>query len=88
MQSAAADVQQMAISLRDRFETTFDINDLLIRCLGQIERRIGDAAAGFEKLADRWRTYHILQGRQLELDVYGKKVCGRSRRFLRMADFA
>jgi len=74
--TAPEELQQTATSLCDAVELELDINEVLIACLQQLARHIDLFRQPTASLADQWRAYHLLQGMEIELEVYSKTVTG------------
>ena len=73
---APAELRSIATSLIDVATRSFELTDVLISQLRQIEYRIGTVIAGSEDLAEAWRTRCMLEGRTLSIDVGSKRVTG------------
>ncbi len=73
---APAELRSIATSLIDVATRSFELTDVLISQLRQIEYRIETVIAGSEDLAEAWRTRCMLEGRTLSIDVGSKRVTG------------
>ncbi|MDG2381774.1 MAG: biotin--[acetyl-CoA-carboxylase] ligase [Pirellulaceae bacterium] len=75
-QAAPTDVQDKATSLSDCLGTDFEITDVLIGCLQSLEQRLKSFHDCSTSLAEQWRTYHLLQDMDVEIEVCSRKVSG------------
>lgn len=75
-QGAPTDVQDKATSLSHCLGNDFEITDVLIGCLQSLEQRLKSFRDGSTSLADQWRTYHLLQDMEIEIEVCSRKVSG------------
>ena len=60
MQDAPIEFRQRATSLFDCVQQEQDLNDVLIGCLQELQRRFRDLLESDESLFDQWQAYHIL----------------------------
>lgn len=77
LNDAPSDVVASAISLRDALEMELDPNEVLIQCLRSLDRQLTALHDPNHQLGDQWNAYHLLEGRQLELEVYSRQVTGK-----------
>lgn len=77
LNQAPKDVVATAISLRDALELELDPNEVLIQCLRSLDRQLTTLRNPQHTLSDQWNAYHLLTGRQLELEVYSRRVTGK-----------
>lgn len=77
LSEAPSDVATTAISLREALNMELDSNDVLIQCLRSLDRQLTALCNAHHKLSDQWNAYHLLEGRQLELEVYSRQVTGK-----------
>ncbi|MCA9149566.1 MAG: biotin--[acetyl-CoA-carboxylase] ligase [Planctomycetales bacterium] len=71
-----ADVQSKSVSLIDAIEQEVDLSDLLITCLDHLDRYLNLLRENPTAIVDQWRAYHLLEGRQVEVDAYGDRIRG------------
>jgi biotin-(acetyl-CoA carboxylase) ligase len=75
---AGADPQLVArsASLVEVLPCPADRTDVLIACLQQIEIQLASLLEHPGRVIARWRNYHLLPGRWLEIDAYGSQLRG------------
>ncbi|MBC8356638.1 MAG: biotin--[acetyl-CoA-carboxylase] ligase [Planctomycetes bacterium] len=66
----------IATSMSDVTARSFDLTDVLIRQLQQIERRIKTVVADSADLAEAWRTRCMLEGRTLSIELGPRRLTG------------
>jgi BirA family biotin operon repressor/biotin-[acetyl-CoA-carboxylase] ligase len=74
--NAPAELRSIATSFMDVAAKSFDLTDILVSQLQQIEHRIGTVVAGSEDLAEAWRARCMLEGRTLSIDLGTKRLTG------------
>ncbi len=77
LSEAPSDVVATAISLSDTLQMELDVTDVLIQCLCSLDRQLTTLHDPNHRLSDQWNAYHFLGGRQIELEVYSRKVTGK-----------
>ena len=77
LSDAPSDVVTTAISLRDVMEMELDTTDVLIQCLRSLDRHLAALHNPNHGLSDQWNAYHMLEGRQLVLEIYSRQVTGK-----------
>jgi BirA family biotin operon repressor/biotin-[acetyl-CoA-carboxylase] ligase len=76
LENAPAEVQALAISLSDVSLQRFDLTDVLVECLKQIEQTLAMLVEGDPLLAQLWREYSLLVGREVRVVNPGGFVQG------------
>jgi BirA family biotin operon repressor/biotin-[acetyl-CoA-carboxylase] ligase len=65
-----------SVALCEVLRCPADMTDVLINCLQQIEAQLATLLERPEHLIALWRSYHLLPGRWLEIDAYGRRLQG------------
>ncbi len=73
---APDELRAFATSMRDIASMQFDLTDVLIVALQQMEQRIQDVAAGSDELTEAWRSKCFLEGRTVSIDLGPRQVSG------------
>lgn len=73
---APSQLQAIATSLRDVAARRFDLTDVLVRVLQQVEHELDLLAGGTVDFSTRWRPLCILQGCEVELSTGPQSVSG------------
>ncbi|MDA1048962.1 MAG: biotin--[acetyl-CoA-carboxylase] ligase [Planctomycetota bacterium] len=75
-QDAPSELRSTATSLMDVMARSFELTDVLISQLQQIEHRIGTVIANSEDLAEAWRARCMLEGRTLSVELGLRRLTG------------
>lgn len=70
------EVRRNSISLVDATEHPLPLTELLVACLQHLERLTELLNERPHALVDQWQAYHLLAGRQIEVDAYGENLRG------------
>ena len=62
--------------MRDTASKQFDLTDVLVAALQQIEQRIHDVANDSDELTEAWRARCFLEGRTVSIDLGPRQVSG------------
>lgn len=74
---APDEVAARATSLLTEFDEPTDVNQLLIHCLQQLEKRCRDQVHYPQALLDQWQAYCHLTGREIAVDSGGQTYRGQ-----------
>ncbi len=78
MQDAPPEVAERSISLCDASDEDWNLNDVLIAILQELEQCWIKFRQDPRGLLDQWRAYDLLLGRDVEVDIYDGTVQGRA----------
>ncbi len=67
LENAPAEVQALATSLADAASRRFDLSEVLVECLQQLEQALAMLVAGDPLLPQLWRAYSLLVGREVRV---------------------
>ncbi|MBJ44718.1 MAG: biotin--[acetyl-CoA-carboxylase] ligase [Planctomycetaceae bacterium] len=73
------DVKIPATSMHQIIGKTFDLTDVLIQCLDQLEQGLVSLRRESSKMVKLWREYDFLRGRRVQVDTYGETFIGTAR---------
>lgn len=74
--NAPVELQSIATSLSDAVGKPFELTEVLVRQLRQIEHRIASVVENSDDLAELWRARCMLEGRSLTIEVGPNQVSG------------
>jgi BirA family biotin operon repressor/biotin-[acetyl-CoA-carboxylase] ligase len=77
--SAPAELHGIGVSLCEITGRRFDLTDVLLQVLRQLQLRLDQLATGDAQLASTWSAASLLTGRIVELDLGTRRVRGRCR---------
>lgn len=75
-ENAPTELRSIATSLIDAAGRSFELTEVLIRQVQQIERRLASVIADSDELAEAWRARCMLEGRTLSLDIGTTRLTG------------
>ncbi len=76
--SAPEDLALRCLALCDALGHTLELQEVLVQCLLQIERHWNGLAQDPEATLAQWREYDLLDGAEVEIDVYQSRIQGRA----------
>jgi len=76
LRCAPVPLRSSAISLTDATGQAFDLTHLLIEILGQVGKNLKMLVCGDKRLAERWKSFCILTGRNVSVDAGPQRTAG------------
>lgn len=73
---APAELRSIATSLTDVVSKRFDLTEVLVSQLQQIEHRIASVVSNSADLSESWRARCMLEGRTLSIDLGPQRITG------------